>query len=900
MPQTSGPMPPRQPREPRLPLWFWGGLAAGLATLFVVVGLVAAGFIGSRASRPQTPPPSTLVAARPVATSKIPQVPTPTELPLLPTPTLLQPAATLAPILPASPAPVRLATITRAPSTTLLPSAPPLRVTRTPSPVAIGGLLPTAPAARTATVALTVPGATPTATQLVRPLASVGPAVTFMPTASRTATAPPTATASQTPVPPATLTATATATAVPTETLSATPTSQPTATSTATKAAPPTALPTVASSPTQGPKQTPTQAPPGQVPAAAMVEIMPVPAGQQNSAVLTATIKIITSTATSPDMETVALSTSGLPNVPISVPVTLRTRPVDPAAPGARVAWELTAPANSRARLTNMDAAQAVLVPDVPGYYKVDARLLNAAGQAGPLGSLRIHASTYAGLNAGQCGACHPQQTQGWAGTGHARIFSDEIDNRRTPDVPSQYTETCARCHTTGYYPAPYGSAGGFRDAMVKTRWQFPTWADINAAGKGGPSNWAKAPAEVKNLANVQCEVCHGPAGEHVAGQDRPGLMQSSQDEGICNQCHNGGGQYGKGTELQNAAHANRQAVAWTQPTGPGEQVCVRCHSGKGYVSFLANPQNPAAWDNTPQTVACATCHDPHGNGNPFQLRVVDRPVELPFAVKSNVGLSATCYECHNARNVAADAAGGQMNFPHYSSVAEFISDTGGVTYGKQIPDSPHGKAVGSQPVPNPAWQAGSAEPQFLFSKVGDAQGNVPGPCVVCHMWPTIQDPNDPNRHKVGGHSFNTLSPDGQFSYGSACKSCHGDIKSFNLPAKADYDGNGKVEGVQDEVAGLLNVLWQALEAHGVKKVPGGYPYVTLPEDAAGQTDPQITNAWYNFRNVYGVMWGDGTGDGNQGRAQAVHNFQRSVALLQLAYKDLTGQDVPGAAILVK
>jgi hypothetical protein len=165
-------------------------------------------------------------------------------------------------------------------------------------------------------------------------------------------------------------------------------------------------------------------------------------------------------------------------------------------------------------------------------------------------------------------------------------------------------------------------------------------------------------------------------------------------------------------------------------------------------------------------------------------------------------------------------------------------------------------------------------------------------------MWPIISDAKDPNFEKVGGHSFNTVSPDGKFDYTAACKQCHGDQKDFNFPAKADYDGNGKTEGDQDEVKGLLNVLWTALEAKGVKKVATGYPYATLPTGADGKVDPKINSAWYNYRTVYGVMWGADTGDGNQGAAQAVHNFKRTVTLLQLSYKDLTGQDVPGATLM--
>ena len=36
----------------------------------------------------------------------------------------------------------------------------------------------------------------------------------------------------------------------------------------------------------------------------------------------------------------------------------------------------------------------------------------------------------------------------------------------------------------------------------------------------------------------------------------------------------------------------------------------------------------------------------------------------------------------------------------------------------------------------------------------------------------------------------------------------------------------------------------------------------------------------------------------NMGKANAIHNFNRSVALLQLSYKDLIGKDVPNATLM--
>jgi len=606
---------------------------------------------------------------------------------------------------------------------------------------------------------------------------------------------------------------------------------------------------------------------------------------------ITASFKIVTDTKVGSKPATVVLPLSGLSNVPIDFPVRLKASSEDAAAKVMTYTWSFVGkPADSKVTLPKDAAKSATLqfMPDVPGAYMVSVALTYADGTKSPEPAfMTIHAGTYVGVTAGNCKQCHPDKVEEWAKTGHATIFTDNIDNLRTPDVPTHYSETCVVCHTTGWYKG-YTGMGGFTDVMSKTKWVMPTFAEID---KGG--NFAKMPKDLQNMANIQCEVCHGPAGEHVAGNGRP---QVSMDNGVCDTCHNGSSHHDKGLQLKNSAHSDATAAAWNTPTGPAEQQCVRCHSGAGYVTFLDDPTNPAAWDNSMQTVGCSTCHDPHSNANPWQLRVVSKPVALPFEITKDVGLSATCFECHNSRTDPAKAVNG--SFPHYSSAAELLSDTGGVTYGKTAPNSPHGMMVGAAPIPNPAAADDPEAAKFLFSATDDTKGNIPGPCVVCHQWPGITDKADPNYEKVGGHSFSTTSPDGKFDYTAACKSCHGDQKTFDFTAKADYDGNGKVEGVQDEVKGLLNVLWGALEKAGMKKVDTGYPYATLPKGKDGKTDPKISNAWYNFRIVYGVMWGTDTGDGNQGAAQAVHNFKRSAWLLQQSYKDLTGNDVPKATLM--
>jgi hypothetical protein len=599
--------------------------------------------------------------------------------------------------------------------------------------------------------------------------------------------------------------------------------------------------------------------------------IMPIPANAANPNAITGTLTYMTSTQAGPAKSNVAMGQTGLDNVSVGVPVSFQSVDLDAKNPSKTWAWVLTVPPGSKATLAFTNTVTTKFTPDVPGVYRVTLVASNPAGAAAMQG-VQVHADMYVGVDKGSCKTCHPTKVADWTATGHAKIFTEEVSGGADPKT-THYSETCIRCHTTGWYIDATGKAvpnGGFADVQAKTGWKFPTFDQMAAQTTGV---WTAVPADLKNVSNIQCEDCHGPAGDHV--KNGATTMASSIDEGVCNVCHNGGGTHIKGTELQNAGHADAAAMAWTYPVGPSRQACVRCHSGEGYITFVDNPKNQAAWNTDAHTLTCTTCHDPHDDKNTFQLRVVGKPFETPTDLP-DMGLSATCAECHNGRTSAAQAQAG--SFPHYSAAAEMISNQGGVDYGQTLPNSPHGQMVGAAPVPDPADKTGKT---MLFG------GVKPGACVVCHMWPTITDAKDPNYLKVGAHSFNTVSPDGKFDYGAACTSCHGDVKDFNLKSKADYDGNGKVEGVQDEVKGLLNLLVAEFDKAGIKRTESN-PYFT---NTATMTDKQ-KNAMYNFRDVYGVMW---TGEG---KAAAIHNFKRSVALLQASYKDLTGKDVPNATIM--
>jgi hypothetical protein len=186
---------------------------------------------------------------------------------------------------------------------------------------------------------------------------------------------------------------------------------------------------------------------------------------------------------------------------------------------------------------------------------------------------------------------------------------------------------------------------------------------------------------------------------------------------------------------------------------------------------------------------------------------------------------------------------------------------------------------VGVAPVKNPDPNAGTP---MLYG------GATPGACVACHMASNSLDAKDANKFALGEHSFNMASPDGKAVNTAVCQTCHAGTTTFDLTAKADYDGNGKVEGVQEEVAGLVRLLQKAIADSGIKPIQGN-PYFD-PADLAKANEKQ-KNAIYNYRFVRGL-------EGSDGQANAIHNFKRSVALLQLSYKDLTGNDVPNATLM--
>lgn len=280
---------------------------------------------------------------------------------------------------------------------------------------------------------------------------------------------------------------------------------------------------------------------------------------------------------------------------------------------------------------------------------------------------------------------------------------------------------------------------------------------------------------------------------------------------------------------------------------------CQRCHTNEGFIDFAATGKvDDKAFINYPSQPGCFTCHAPHETGT-MALRPV-KPVILANGASFKGGKGNLCATCHMARVDAAKvvpamtAKAVNANWgAHHGPQADMLKGTNGYEFpGKQYASSAHGSVV-------------------------------PDGCVTCHMTqPSARYGFSP---MVGGHSFNVVGEvhENELANTSGCIACHKDLKQvpgkavFNLLAKADYDQDGKVEVVQDEVSGLLAKFVNKDGTGYFQKlnVPLYKPDGTWKQPAADAAiTPAEFGALYNYKMVL------------EDKSLGVHNTSYAVQLL--------------------
>jgi predicted CXXCH cytochrome family protein len=271
-----------------------------------------------------------------------------------------------------------------------------------------------------------------------------------------------------------------------------------------------------------------------------------------------------------------------------------------------------------------------------------------------------------------------------------------------------------------------------------------------------------------------------------------------------------------------------------------GGARCAGCHTTEGFVRIQVKGEtlDQAEIDKIvkesiarDEGITCKACHGRDFTGT---FRFGANPTRFDKA--------ELCGKCHNGQTVVfADfqARGEPIRHPQ----KEMLDNTAGA--------EPPGSGLY-----NPSFHVGLEDS-----------------CVVCHF--------DQANH-AESHEFQAKLTSCQTS------GCHPGLATFNRTARADYDGDGVKEGIQDEVDGLLAAVRTAL----LLDVRVTYSASSDSFDFNGATDHKLTGASdaqkravFNYASV--------KGDASRG----VHNTARAVKLLQQSYKELTGVNVPNAVL---
>ena len=538
--------------------------------------------------------------------------------------------------------------------------------------------------------------------------------------------------------------------------------------------------------------------------------------------------------------------------------------------------WTLVSkPAGSPAVL---DSAAGKLINsvkvDLGGEYVVSATLVDTTSYD------TVFASTYAGVDpAPDAGCiCHTTATAiktSWENSKHATMFKRGITGYLEVERGAgAYATGCIKCHTSGWDPNANNNNFGYQ--VKQTGWDttwyrgLPFFNNDYWITTGDTSKWALLNQNQKNAASIGCEVCHGPLADHKVTADKKKAGKSISGD-VCNQCHDGSRRHSVGTYYEQSGHFK---VNYGGATEGGRSNCQPCHTGAGFLYYTRNA--PVSYDtiglaaqwnlnrDAKTSISCQVCHDPHGSNNPAQLRTVRldslrNGYRIPEAFNNKPGM--LCAHCHasrysvKARITTTPPYYGWTDrfYPHYNMQADMLFGSNGYQYG-----------------------------DTTYTGI-NTHGGLEAGCVTCHMQGR-KNRLDGGGNVLANHSFSmedTLYATGVWKPVDACKNCHGEIEDFNdIRAFYDFDRNGRIEGVQTEIHGLLDALKARLPLDSLTGEP-----VTMRKDSLRvKNRPDLIQGIWNY---YFVKYD---------RSYGVHNTKYAVRLLYkaLGWTPLNVKELPG------
>ena len=295
----------------------------------------------------------------------------------------------------------------------------------------------------------------------------------------------------------------------------------------------------------------------------------------------------------------------------------------------------------------------------------------------------------------------------------------------------------------------------------------------------------------------------------------------------------------------QESKHASGDNTIWNRNTAPAYEDCEKCHTHEGFTAAISDS---IIVGDTFSVIGCFTCHREHDSG-PLQMRVTGLG-ELANGTLYDYQSSNTCGACHlNPYDVGI-----------YVTDNITLETTWGPHYGPQMD-----MLLGQNAYKFPGYAYNSSYHTF----------SVPEGCRQCHLTEAEGD-------NLWGHSLAMRSGTEENVFGcNAAAPCHaGEVSTFNiLPVlEEDFDWDGTIEGVQDEVDGLLDSLRILLTAAGLLDND-------RPVDGRLVTEADSSGALFNYLFV--------KADGSRG----IHNTKFATRLLRSAIDYLT-PSTPAATAL--
>lgn len=281
---------------------------------------------------------------------------------------------------------------------------------------------------------------------------------------------------------------------------------------------------------------------------------------------------------------------------------------------------------------------------------------------------------------------------------------------------------------------------------------------------------------------------------------------------------------------------------------------CAKCHSAPGYLDFLGADGSEAAVVNAPAsvdtTINCIACHN--------DVTIHKTSVVFPSGIEiADLGDESRCMECHQGRESKVSVDASIENAGLTEDVDTVSADLG---------------------FRNIHYFAAAATQYGAETKGGYEYDGESYDTKFFH----VEDYNTCQ----GCHNQHTLEIRLE-----ECQACHADVASVEdfkmvrmAGSEADYDGDGNVkEGVMEEIAGLQEALYGAIQAYGAE-VSGSaivydtsaYPYFF---DDAGESyaawTPRLLKAGYNYQVS------------NKDPGEFAHNGKYIIQLLYDSIEDL-------------